>query len=108
MDGDPRAEADWNHIRALLIFSLPGVIPDGVTIGDQVRLLDVLPTVLDLMGIKQEPHLEGVSLEPLIAGDGSPDESKTAPRNMPFDVFRSACFNVVSVRSNPIYYNLGR
>jgi hypothetical protein len=65
-------------IRVPLIFSLPGVIPDRVTIGDQVRLLDVLPTVLDLMGIRQESHLEGVSLEPLIAGDGSPDDSKTA------------------------------
>jgi hypothetical protein len=136
MEGDPRAEADWNHIRALydgeikftddavgrllegledrglrentlivflsdhgeeffdhggfehghtlfdelikvpLIFSLPGIIPANARVDDQVRLLDVLPTILDLIGIKPETHLEGASLRPLMAGDGDTDGSE--------------------------------
>jgi arylsulfatase A-like enzyme len=137
IEGDPRAESDWNHIRALydgeikftddavgrlldglkdralrkntlivflsdhgeeffdhggfehghtlfdelikvpLVFSLPGVIPANVRVDDQVRLLDVLPTILDLMGIDPESHLEGSSLKPLMAGDGDTDGSET-------------------------------
>lgn len=140
MEGDPRAEADWNHIRALyngemaftdkavgqlldglsvrglkentlvvflsdhghtlfdeltrvpLVFSLPGVLPSSVTVGDQVRLLDVLPTVLDLMGIKQESYLEGVSLKPLLAGDGCRAESKTALLSGKFAYFESVLY----------------
>jgi arylsulfatase A-like enzyme len=130
VEGDPRMEADWNHIRALydgeiaftdvaigdllagleerglrsntlvvflsdhgeeffdhkgfehghtlfdeiikvpLIFSLPGVIPENMRVGQQVRMLDVTPTILDLLGILPTAHLEGVSLRPLITGDG--------------------------------------
>lgn len=35
-------------------------------ITQQVRLLDVLPTVLDIVGIKSKSQLEGISMRPLI------------------------------------------
>jgi hypothetical protein len=55
-----------------LILSLPGALPEGVGLKRQVRLLDVTPTVLDIAGIPLEPHFEGVSLEPVLTGKGSP------------------------------------
>jgi arylsulfatase A-like enzyme len=55
-------------LKVPLILSLPGVIPQGKRIEQPVRLLDVMPTALDVMGIPPGTHVEGVSLEPLIAG----------------------------------------
>jgi hypothetical protein len=58
-------------IHVPLIFSLPGVLPENVSIERQVRLLDVTPTILDILDIPLEPHFEGVSLKPLLAGKGT-------------------------------------
>jgi len=57
-----------------LMFSMPGVLPEGKVVKDQVRLLDVAPTILDLIGIEKPPHFEGVSLAPLLTGRGAIDE----------------------------------
>jgi len=57
-------------IHVPLMLSLPGRIPEGVRIGRQVRLIDVMPTILDYIGIKASVHMEGVSLKPLLAGTG--------------------------------------
>ena len=59
-------------IKVPLIFSLPGKMPAGTRISRQVRMMDVMPTILDFLGICSLSHLEGVSLEPLISGDGEP------------------------------------
>jgi arylsulfatase A-like enzyme len=61
-------------LRAPLVLSLPGRIPKGHRIPQQVRLVDVLPTLLDLLGIDPPAHFEGRSLASLIrdtAGAGS-------------------------------------
>jgi len=58
-----------------LIFSLPGVLPEGASISRQVRLVDVMPTILDVLGIEAQEHFEGVSLLHLMragAGSGAP------------------------------------
>ncbi len=55
-----------------LMFSLPGVLPQGARLAHRVRLLDVLPTILDILGIDLEPHFEGVSLRPLLDETGTP------------------------------------
>jgi arylsulfatase A-like enzyme len=57
-------------IKVPLMFSMPGLIPENVRVSQQVRLLDVVPTVLDLLGLTSAAHLEGVSLKPLITGEG--------------------------------------
>jgi arylsulfatase A-like enzyme len=59
-------------IRVPLMFSLPGVLPEGVRLSRQVRLLDVAPTVLDILGMESPLHFEGVSLKPLLEGTGMP------------------------------------
>jgi arylsulfatase A-like enzyme len=55
-------------IRVPLIVSLPGRLPAGRRIDRQVRLVDVMPTVLELLNITGDIHCEGVSLVPLLMG----------------------------------------
>ena len=56
-------------LRVPMIVSLPGVIPENQRVARQVRLVDVTPTLLDLLGYKPSTHVEGVSLVPLMKGD---------------------------------------
>jgi len=64
----------WGHGRSLyeeelhvpLIFSLPGVVPAGGRTGQPVQLVDIVPTVLDLVGIEPPQLQHGRSLLPLI------------------------------------------
>jgi hypothetical protein len=35
-----------------------------------VRLVDIAPTILDLLGLEPDPRFEGVSLKPLLTGEG--------------------------------------
>ena len=65
-------------IKVPLIFSLPGTLPENTRVTEQVRMLDVVPTILDILGIKATTHLEGVSLTPLLTGTGEIAESKVA------------------------------
>ncbi|MFA1538089.1 sulfatase [Actinomadura monticuli] len=53
-----------------LIFSGPGVRA-GVEVPDQVRLVDIMPTVLDLLGLEPQAS-DGLSLRPLLEGASSP------------------------------------
>jgi arylsulfatase A-like enzyme len=56
-------------LRVPLILSLPGRLPGGRRVTEQVRLLDVTPTILDVLGAGQAPEFEGVSLLPLARGE---------------------------------------
>jgi len=49
-------------LRAPFILSMPGRVPEGRRVPEQVRLVDVLPTLLDLLGMESEDHFEGRSL----------------------------------------------
>jgi len=68
--------AGWMHsklyretLHVPLFFYWPGVIPPDRVIPGQVRLLDVAPTLLDLLGIDPPPQMQGLSLKyPLLAG----------------------------------------
>ena len=52
------------HLRVPLIFSLPGVLPAGRRPRVQAQLIDVAPTVLDLLGIAAPTMTQGMSLLP--------------------------------------------
>jgi len=56
-------------IRVPLIFRWPGHLPDGQVVQDQVRLIDLLPTILSLAGVDHEPVSQGRDLSPLLQGD---------------------------------------
>jgi arylsulfatase A-like enzyme len=76
-------------IRVPMIFSLPGRLPERDRIGQQVRLVDVAPTVLDLLGFESDPDFEGVSLRPLL--DGERSVTATASPVLPPELAYSEC-----------------
>jgi len=51
-----------------LIMRLPNAQHAGLHIANQVRLLDIAPTVLDVLNVQSESTLSGASLMPLING----------------------------------------
>jgi tetratricopeptide (TPR) repeat protein len=51
----------------LLLWGLDG-LPIGKRISSSVRTLDILPTVLDLLGLDSPTDIQGVSLTPLVSG----------------------------------------
>jgi arylsulfatase A-like enzyme len=62
----------YDHdLKVPLLISLPDRLSGGLTISEQVRLIDIVPTVLDLVGLEAAPGIDGVSLVPLMAGDAS-------------------------------------
>lgn len=76
----PRHKKLWGHgvglglvdelIRIPLVISVKGLVPEGMEIQQMVRQVDILPTVLDLVGglEKWQPKGHGVSLKPLLDG----------------------------------------
>jgi len=46
-------------------------LPQGKRVGSLVRTVDVLPTILDLLGLPSTDVHDGVSLEPLVSGETS-------------------------------------
>jgi arylsulfatase A-like enzyme len=68
----------WGHnrpgykagIHVPLILSYPGRLPANLRLSDPVQLIDVMPTILDLLGVSTDGMLlQGDSLVPLIQGD---------------------------------------
>ncbi len=57
-------------VRVPLIVKLPGGRDAGRVVARQVRLVDVLPTVVDLVGGRVPPDVAGCSLRPLLEGAG--------------------------------------
>jgi arylsulfatase A-like enzyme len=55
-------------IRIPLVFVWPGKVPAGPRFGDYVHMKDIMPTILDIMGIKTTLKLDGRSLRPLMRG----------------------------------------
>ena len=84
IDSDHGAELDdhgmWfdhhglydTNVRVPLLLWLPGQLPRGAHISEQISLLDVTPTVLELAGMPEVPQREGMagrSLLPLLRGE---------------------------------------
>jgi arylsulfatase A-like enzyme len=72
---------DWTHglkvfeteIRVPLLMRYPSRVPAGVTVASPVQLVDVMPTLLELTGIRAAQPLQGTSLLPLVTG---PDQHR--------------------------------
>jgi arylsulfatase A-like enzyme len=68
---------DYNHGHSLyrelvhipLILQLPGALPQGTRINSQVRAIDIMPTILGMLGVKHKLNIQGKSLLPLIKGE---------------------------------------
>jgi len=57
-----------DQIKVPLILTHPR-FPRGKTVEGQVEIVDIVPTILDLLGIDAEPGMRGRSLLPLIDGE---------------------------------------
>jgi len=55
-------------LKVPLIFHSPDVIPEGIKINDQVRTIDIFPTILDFIKIDIPKYCQGGSLIPLLEG----------------------------------------
>ncbi len=73
---DPRGFFGVGHGHSLyrevvdVVFILTGGgVPRGKTVTDNVRLIDVMPTVLDYLHVKTDTPMEGVSLKRAIDGE---------------------------------------
>lgn len=61
-------------IRIPLVFYYPGRIPAGLRFRDYCQMKDIMPTILELMGIRTNIEFDGRSLVPLM--DGKPREQE--------------------------------
>jgi choline-sulfatase len=55
-------------VRVPLIMRWPGHLPAGGRVSGLVEMVDILPTILNLIGVPFPPRLQGTDLEPLIRG----------------------------------------
>jgi len=55
-------------LRVPLVFRMPGRVPAGLRLGGYTTLQDVMPTILDVMGIKVKLKFDGQSLFPEMRG----------------------------------------
>jgi len=55
-------------LKVPLIFSCPGLITEGKIIEGQVRLIDVMPTILDFLQVERNKEIQGESLIGLMKG----------------------------------------
>ncbi|HSK78692.1 MAG TPA: sulfatase [Thermoanaerobaculia bacterium] len=62
---------EWNLLVPLAV-ALPGVRPEVRRVPAQVRLIDVMPTLLELAGLPSPPGIDGRSLLPLIENPQAP------------------------------------
>lgn len=60
-------------IRVPLIIKLPGKELKGARVSSQAQLIDIMPTILDLAGLRVAGGAQGKSLLPLIPGAGAAD-----------------------------------
>ncbi len=67
-----------------LIIHVPGLTPPAMRIGELVQSLDIMPTVLDLLGIACPSHAEGKSLLPLLGGSGEATVENAFSETYPF------------------------
>ncbi len=73
---------EYNHgvflydstVRIAFLLAGPG-IPSGLRVKQQARTIDVLPTLLEIMGSKVPDGVQGSSLTPAFAGKETPTES---------------------------------
>ncbi len=70
-------------INVPLLLYYPKTLPAGKRIDTQVRMIDILPTVLDVLDIPLTASIQGQSLLPLVEGSGAFQEdtvfSETTP-----------------------------
>ena len=89
-----------DKVRIPLLFSGKNIKSEKI-IEQQVRNVDIFPTILDLIGIKNKLNLDGISLKPLMYGQVS-DEQPAYIESTPLVQIESN--DVVGVRTGNYKY----
>ena len=73
-----KGSTDEGGVRSPLFMRWKGVIEDGMEIQEIAAAIDLLPTLADMAGIAVDGTrpLDGISLKPMILGEGSPDPDR--------------------------------
>ena len=58
-----------NNLLVPLFIAAPGIAPGGREVERQVRSVDIVPTLLEAVGLESQQPTDGVSLLPLMKGD---------------------------------------
>jgi arylsulfatase A-like enzyme len=90
-------------VRVPLIVKLPGNRHAGREVAAQVRLVDVMPTVLDLLGLPVPPEVAGCSLRPLWAG-GPAAERPPGCEEAVIEIAEEGAYPVVAIRAGGFKY----
>jgi arylsulfatase A-like enzyme len=73
-------------LRVPLIMVLPGTLPKGLTIDNQVRSIDIAPTILETLQIHKVDSMQGTSLVNLMeTGVANADEKYAYSERLPTD-----------------------
>jgi arylsulfatase A-like enzyme len=83
-------------LRVPLLVRWPGQIPAGRRVAESVSLVDLTPTILELVGVAVEHPMEGQSLLPLVRGDGG---DRPARAQTPYGVGTTALRRGLAARS---------
>ncbi len=59
-------------VRVPLLFSLPGVVKEGVVSDALVEVMDIMPTLMELAGLPIPARTQGRSLLPILTGNADP------------------------------------
>lgn len=59
-------------LRVVLLLRWPGELPAGARVGSLVSLVDLVPTLHELLGLEPPLATDGISLVPAIRGDAMP------------------------------------
>ncbi len=96
-------------LRVPLIMRLPTRLPAGQVVTAQVRLLDLLPTILDLLNVDEGPF-EGASLLPLVEGQEETPRtaiSETQPETGLYAIRQAGWKLILNVHTGAVeLYNL--
>ena len=88
-------------LKVPLVFSLPSALPKNKIIQNQVQIVDIMPTILDLLKIPNNIPLAGKSLRPFFEGK---DEERTAFSEATYADPHVKAQNPTSIRTNQYKY----
>jgi arylsulfatase A-like enzyme len=102
--GDAFGEHLWGHgydlhdevLLVPLLVRAPGLVPRGRVVEEQVGLVDLAPTLLDLVGVPPAPAMQGRSFADLLTGRGGAFEERP--------VLSAALGDETSVRTRQFKY----
>lgn len=101
----------WGHgkslfeevIRVPLILRAPGRLPSGTEVSQPARHVDLMPTLLDLCGIRRVPGAEGRSLVPPARGEPAaevPVYAEVLHGNTRAETVRQGKWKLIEIRSH--------